>query len=145
MSDAGGRFVLHALGLGAAVGVFLTSAWVAFWVGLTFDPSGMSAQQVHQELFSAVIGCALLVVAAGVLGMLRVEFWLVLVDLGLAGLLAIIAVFWATSTGRGYDTSVGDPWHEVMWMWTATPTTWPMLLLLVAFVVLTGWSRLARR
>jgi hypothetical protein len=141
----GRRFVLHALAILAIVGVVLSTAWVVFWAGFTFDPAGPSPKMMRQEALASAIGCALLLATVIPLRLARLRPWVVVVDAVLAGLLGLLAVVLVNTNAHGTDVDDGNPWTWVVWMFLIAPTTWPVLALLLATPLLRGRSRRAPR
>jgi hypothetical protein len=141
----GRRFVVHALLVLALLGVLASTAWVTFWAGFTLDVEGPGPVAVRQEALSFGIGSCLLVLTAGAHRLLGTNRWLVAVDLVLAGLLGLVAVWCVATPGHGTDYVDGNPWTWVIWMWAVTPTTWPAFAVLATALVVRGRSRLGRR
>ncbi len=144
MPTDGRRFVLHALALLAILGVVLSTAWVVFWASFTLDSAGPSPTMVRQEALAAAIGCALLLATVVPLR---------------AGRIAVAPrggrrsrrsarpsrVVQFDTHAHGHDVDDGNPWIWVVWMFLVTPTTWPVLALLLATPFLRGRSRRAPR
>ena len=145
MPTDGRRFVLHALAVLAILGVLLSTAWVVFWASFTLDSSGPSPTMVRQEALAATIGAALLGAAVIPLRRARMRWWLVALDVVLAGLLGLLAVVLVNTPAHGTDVDDGNPWTWVVWMFLVSPTTWPVLALLLATPLLRGRSRRAPR
>ncbi len=145
MPTDGRRFVLHALALLAVLGVVLSTAWVVFLAAFDLDSDGPSATVVRQEALAAAIGCALLLAAVVPLRLARMRPWLLVVDVALAALLGLLAVLLLNTPARGTDVDGGNPWLWVVGMFLVTPTTWPLLVLLLATPFLRGRSRRAPR
>jgi hypothetical protein len=141
MSVDGRRFVLHALALLAILGVVLSTVWAVFWASFTLDSAGPSPTMVRQEALAAAIGCLLLVVALIPLRLARLMRWLVTADVVLASLLGLLALAFVNTHAHGTDVDDGNPWTWVFWMFLVTPTTWPLLALLLATPLLRGRSR----
>jgi hypothetical protein len=141
MPTDGRRFVLHALVVLAILGVVLSTVWVVFWASFTLDSTGPSRTMVRQEALATTIGCALLIAALipmRVAGLMR---WVVVMDVVLAGLLGLLAAVLVNTNSPGTDVDDGNPWTWVFWMFLVTPTTWPVLALLVTTPWLRGRSR----
>ena len=145
MSADSRRFVLHALVVLAILGVVLSTAWVVFWASFTLDSAGPSPTMVRQEALAAAIGSALLVATVIPMRAVRIAGWVFVLDVTLAGLLALFAIIQFDAEGHGQDFHDGNPWSRVVWMFLVTPTTWPVLALLLTTPLLRGRSRPAPR
>jgi hypothetical protein len=140
----GRRFVLHAVSLLASVGVLASTLWVTFLAAFTLDQDGMGPVQNRQAALSVAIGCGLLVCMTVALRFLGAARWLIVVNGIIAAALGLLAFAIASTPARGEDYVDVNPWTWVIGMWAITPTTWPVLLVLLVASV-RGGSRLARR
>jgi hypothetical protein len=138
------HFALHAVLMLAALGVLASTAWVTFLAAFTLDQDGMSPVQNRQAALSVAIGCGLLVGMTVALRSLGAARWLGVVNGILAGMLALLAFGIASTPAHGEDYADGNPWTWVIGMWAITPTTWPVVLVLLAAVV-RGRSHPGRR
>jgi hypothetical protein len=141
MTTDGRRFVFHSLALLAFLGVVLTTGWVVFWAGFTLETSGPGPAMVRHEALAAAIGCGLLVAAAAPLRVAHAEGWLVVLNAGLAVLLAALALWLVATPALGQDVNDDTSWRWVVWMFAVTPTTWPVVLLVLSTPLLRGRSR----
>lgn len=142
----GRRLVLHLLFLVAVAGVLASTLWAFFWAGFTLDPGPLPRRLRMDEALAVGLGAGLLVASALPMRLLGTPRWIVVlvaVLVALLGLVGVLELLAAPGAPRGHRAD--DAWTVTVQQFGYAPTTWPMVLFVVATPVVTGWSRRARR
>ncbi len=137
MTTDGSRFLIHAGLLIAMLGVVATSLFIWFFAGLTFFGEPLTRTSYVQMAIGFGVGATLLVLVLVPAGSLGAAAWLRFTAVSLAALCFLAAVLAAVTAGTTPAGDSGEGWWWPVEIYTWSPATWVVVLLVGA----TPWLR----